>query len=60
LNAPVGVRWDGQNGVPVEYSAEEFGFGIRGGWWLRAYHELAAARHQALTNRINRRRAAGR
>jgi len=56
----VGVRWDRHNGVPVEYTAEEFGFGISGGWWLWAYHKLTAPRHEALIDRINRRRAGNR
>jgi hypothetical protein len=53
----VGVKWDRHGGVPVEYSTDDFGISIHGGWWLWAYHKLDARRYEALVRRIDERRA---
>jgi hypothetical protein len=51
-----GVEWDRHDGVPIEYSADDFGITIRGGWWLWAYHKLDADRFEVLVRRIDERR----
>ena len=53
----VGVRWDRDHGVPVEYHAEELGIPTRGGWWLWPFHHLTPDRHAPLIERVNARRA---
>ena len=51
----VGVRWDldPATSEPVRYTAEQFGFSSRGGWWLWALHHLTSERHAAIVERIN-------
>lgn len=40
----VGVAWDRDPAGWATYSADELGIGIRGGWWLWAFHRLGGAR----------------
>jgi hypothetical protein len=50
----IGASWDHQDLAPVEYDAvRDFGLGIRGGFWTRAFHRIDRTQKADLIRRIN-------